>query len=113
MSRVHFIPIIDHASGKVSHKSNTIFRHFRRSGKTFTMEREENYQHTRSAEQGAMRAAFGEKSRAVKAWLRANSNPPTEAYLQLQRDFESQMKYDNFYNYLMTRWPIDGIPIFK
>lgn len=109
MSRVHFISIIDYASGKVSSKSNTIFRHFRRSGKTFTMEREENYQRTRSAKQRAMRAAFGAKSRAVKAWLRANSNPPTAAYLLLQRDFESQMSCDNFYNYLMTRWPYSPI----
>lgn len=92
------------ASGKLHKNSNTHFRHFHRTGKTFACEREENYQYTRTEEQYQMRKDFGNSSHEAAEWLRINREADTPAYRQLQHDFDSQTKYTSLFAYLRYAW---------
>ena len=120
MAKLKFIDIIAFAIGKLKMGSDTHFRHDK-SGTLYTCTRRENYQHSRSEAQRAMRAAFGARSHAVKLWLQANQNPPSDAYLRLRHEFEAQLstthtttathtnaqhRYTRFRPFLMSRLPL-------
>ena len=109
--QVTFIDIIKHASGKLSKKSDIYVRTFRKSGKQYATQRKEGYQNTRSPEQAAMRKAFGARNKKAKLWLDANSNPPTEAYLKIQDEFERQTTYPNLQNYVANAYIALGRPL--
>lgn len=104
MKNITYKSLVESGSGKLHSKSNIHLRHNSRTGQSWSVTRDENYQFTRTDKQRDMRSSFGERTRTVSAWLRANPAGPdcSPARLEIQKLFDSQTRYSKIDGFLMA-----------
>lgn len=77
MAQIHFIGIIDHASGKVCTHSDTSFAFRKKSRRTYTCRRENEYEHTPTMGQLQQQVKFKQQREAVAAFIKKVKAMPT------------------------------------
>lgn len=90
-------------------KSNIYMRQNKSTGKLFAIQREENYQQTRTEKQAASRRGFGEKSHAVSEWLKVSENLNSKTYAEAERAFKRQDRYSTMRGFLIANAERYGI----
>ncbi len=80
-----------------------------RNGKVYAIQREENYQQTRTEEQAKMRSSFGQLSHQVYVWMHTPENLSSETYAKAERAFKRQDRYTTIRGFLMANADKYGI----
>jgi len=81
-------------------QSNTYIRK-NRNGKVYLIQREENYQHTRTEKQANARSSFGNKCHLVGEWMKNPEVLKSEEYARAERAFKRQDRYSTFRGFLI------------
>lgn len=113
MAKFRLISYFSGASGKLCGQENVYLRQNRQTGKTCAVEIHNPYDGPATEKQIAQRKAFGDKTKIVAAWLRANrpsdAQPKgTEAYQALRKEYKAQHKYGSISAYARTKMDADG-----
>lgn len=86
-------------------KGSNVHTRINRCNRQYEYHRVENYQYSRSEKQADMRQEWGERRKAISAWVKANSTPPTEAYIRAEKAFRRAKykgQYKEFHGFLMA-----------